>query len=257
MRDYKQVFQPLLAQKRSSHVVDQMLGALSRGDLLPGQKLPPENELAELMGVGRPSVREALSVLRFEGVIETRAGDGTYVTDLSNANSSEGTSLLMSLLRSGENPLALLNARTAIERATAAGAASHRTANDVTELEELFEALAEAVSRRDIAEVIESGWGFHMAVARASGNPVLEAFLASILDTLREDAWWTTTHRLLAMDPLYLAQEGGRHQAILTAIKGSDPDSAERAVDEHFAAMQIGYKTQRVARSQTPSRIEQ
>jgi GntR family transcriptional repressor for pyruvate dehydrogenase complex len=247
MRDFKEIFQQCDTQKRSSYVVEQLLGALARGELESGEKLPPENELSMMMGVSRPSVREALSVLRFEGIIETRVGDGTYLADLADGHESNGTSLLMTLLRSGEHPLALLDARTAIERATAAAAANHRTGNDIRDLEAAFKALTEAVSQADIPGIIESGWRFHIGVARASANPVLEAFLASILDTLRSDAWRATSHRLLAGDPCYLAQEGERHETILKAIKQSDPDLAEHAVSEHFAAMRTGYQTHRSA----------
>ena len=71
------MFRKLQHKKRSAHVVEEVLHAISTGLYTVGDKLPSEQEIAELTGVSRPSVREALGVLRFVGILETKVGDGT------------------------------------------------------------------------------------------------------------------------------------------------------------------------------------
>lgn len=73
------MFERLVSKKKSEHVVEQILEAIKSGRYGPGDKLPPEEEIAKLTGVSRPSVREALGALRLIGILETKVGDGTYV----------------------------------------------------------------------------------------------------------------------------------------------------------------------------------
>jgi GntR family transcriptional regulator, transcriptional repressor for pyruvate dehydrogenase complex len=67
----------------SAAAIEQIRTLVAAGTLVPGQRLPPERELSELLGVSRPTLREAVRALVAIGVLETRAGSGTYVTDLS------------------------------------------------------------------------------------------------------------------------------------------------------------------------------
>src|SRR5512138_3462934 len=75
-------FQPIKPKKVSSQIADQIRSSILAGEFNPGEKLPPERELAEMFGVSRPSVREALNILTSSGLVETYQGGGTLVRSL-------------------------------------------------------------------------------------------------------------------------------------------------------------------------------
>ena len=80
------VFEPIRPKKISEEIVDQIKSLISKGDLKPGDRIPSERELAVMLGVSRPSVREAIMVLDAMGFLEARQGGGTYVRSLMDAS---------------------------------------------------------------------------------------------------------------------------------------------------------------------------
>jgi GntR family transcriptional repressor for pyruvate dehydrogenase complex len=192
--------------------------------LRPGDKLPAERELAEMFGVSRSSIRDAMRSLELVGLVEPRQGAGTVVREVSNDSLLTPLSNVIANKRQlvGE----LLDFRKMLEPPLAARAAAHASADEITEMEEILRRQSEKLSRGDLA--IEEDSEFHYAVAMASGNSVVLKVLDVVMDLLRE-----TRARSL--------QRAGRpqksvagHKRILAAIKRHDAGAAEAAMRQHL-----------------------
>src|SRR5688572_21779761 len=119
-------------------IADQIAALIDRGEYSPGQRLPPERDLAKQLGVSRPSVREALIALEVEGFVEVRMGSGVYVTD------RRGLAASKAAVDAG--PFELIRARWMIESECAALAAKNATK---AQLKAIEEALDEMETARD------------------------------------------------------------------------------------------------------------
>src|SRR6056297_1982532 len=89
------VFEPIRPKKISEEIVEQIKALISRGELKPGDRVPSERELAALLGVSRPSVREAIMVLEAMGLVESRQGGGTFVRSLTQATLADPLSSMV------------------------------------------------------------------------------------------------------------------------------------------------------------------
>ena len=153
-------FQPVDSRRLYEQVADQIGGLVRRGEFTAGQRLPAERDLAKMLAVSRPVVREAMIALEIGGLIEVRTGSGAFVRE-KPAERGE-------TVNTGQSPSDILNARMLIEGEIAALAASSSTAEDLA---------AMAAEVDDMVRDHEAGrpWhaadlGFHLAIARATGQ---------------------------------------------------------------------------------------
>jgi GntR family transcriptional repressor for pyruvate dehydrogenase complex len=209
----------------SAEVTRHLLRYLLSGDLIAGQKIPPERRLAETLGVGRSSVREAIKSLSLLGLLDVRQGDGTY---LSGSTSDLLPQVIEWGLLLGERRVQdLMEARTHLEVTVAGLAAERRTDEQIARLRELVGAMERAAD--DLPAYVESDIAFHLTIAEASGNQVLSGLLASIQSLLR--VW--------AMRVLQSAGETATslavHIPIVDAIEQRDADAARAAMAAHMA----------------------
>jgi GntR family transcriptional repressor for pyruvate dehydrogenase complex len=163
-------------------IVHQIKDLISRGRIKPGDRLPPERELAELFKSSRNSVRDALRVLEQMGLIESRHGDGTYVRALSPDELTEPLALL--LLQSRGQMHELWDVRRLIEPGVAEMAAEHITAEELQDLAAILAVQQEKVEQG--LSTLEEDTAFHYGIARATRNTVLLRVLDTIMDLLRE-----------------------------------------------------------------------
>jgi GntR family transcriptional regulator, transcriptional repressor for pyruvate dehydrogenase complex len=192
--------------------------------LKPGDKLPAERELAEMLGVSRGSIRDAIRSLELFGLVEARQGTGTIVRDVHGDPSSNP--IVTALKRRKEAVSELLDFRKMLEPPLASRAATHATAEEIAELEAILERQEEK-QRQGEAAVNEDA-EFHYNVALASGNTVVLKVIDILMDLLRE----TRTKSL---------QVGGRsqrslqgHRRILAAIQRRDSEAAKAAMLRHI-----------------------
>ena len=192
--------------------------------LHPGDKLPAERELAEMFGVSRSSIRDAMRSLELVGLVEPRQGAGTVVREIS-------TDLLITPI---SNVIAhkrqlvdeLLDFRKMLEPPLAARAASHASIQQIHEMEEILRRQGEKLSRGDLP--IEEDSEFHYAIAMASGNSVVLKVLDVVMDLLRES-------RARSLQRAGRPQKSvAGHRRILTAIKRHDAAAAETAMRQHL-----------------------
>ena len=191
--------------------------------LKPGDKLPSERELAEMLQVSRSSIRDAIRGLELMGLVEPRQGAGTIVRELSAE--SVVNPFANSLKHQRDQVSELLDFRKMLEPPLAARAATHATDDDIAEMEEILQrqetkmALGEAA----VAEDTE----FHYSIALASGNTVVLKVLDVVMDLLRE-----TRERSLQVEGRAQRSLAG-HRRILAAIKRRDAESAKAAMRRH------------------------
>ncbi|MEU9044241.1 MULTISPECIES: FadR/GntR family transcriptional regulator [unclassified Kitasatospora] len=198
---------------------------IREGELPPGSKLPPEQQLAAELGLSRNLMREAVKALVVARVLEIRRGDGTYVTSLAPGLLLEGLGGAVELLQ-GDTVLELTEVRRLFEPVATALAATRGTDEDFAEVERHLAAMRDA--RDDVELLIRHDAAFHRAVVRATRNETLATLLEHISGrTLRARVWRGRAD----------ADAAGRtiaeHQAILEALTARDPDLAQAAALMH------------------------
>jgi DNA-binding FadR family transcriptional regulator len=199
------------------------------GELTPGDKLPPESDLAAELGLSRTSLREAVRALTLLGVIDARQGDASYITSLGPELLLNALGLAMDLQR--EDTMAdLVAVRRILEPAATAMAATRMTAADLQHLRTL---LRPELNEEQAREAVELDWEFHHAIARASGNELLVALLDGLTaPTMRMRTW-----RGLSV-PGILERTLAEHEAIIKALENGDAELARAAATVHVAGVE-------------------
>jgi GntR family transcriptional repressor for pyruvate dehydrogenase complex len=192
--------------------------------LQPGDKLPSERELAEMLGVSRSSIRDAIRSLELVGLVEPRQGAGTIVRETSAE--SLANPFGNALKRRRELVSELLDFRKMLEPPLAARAATHASAEEILEMEEILQRQEEKQVQGDAAVAEDAE--FHYSVALASGNSVVLKVLDILMDLLRD-----TRARSLQLEGRPQKSLVG-HRRILAAIKRHDAEAAKSAMRRHI-----------------------
>jgi GntR family transcriptional repressor for pyruvate dehydrogenase complex len=232
------VFTPVQTRRTFEEAADQIAEKVRTGELRTGDRLPGERSLAAQMEISRPTLREAVKVLVDAGVLEVRRGPGggMYVatdvvpTDLVRHSAS---------LRLAEIA-AVLEARRMLEPQVALLAAERAGDEDFAAMERSIEAM-----RR----IVEGGWHqrhedrflqldvqFHLALARAAGNPTVETLMRILLRQLE-------IARDMAMHvPLVPEWTIAIHERTLAALRSGEADEVEAVMDEHLGQLERTYE---------------
>jgi len=210
----------------TDRTIDRIVGLITSGELNANERLPSEDKLASRMEVSRGSLREAVRVLSFLGVLDVRVGDGTYVTDLN------GERLLAALnvvgrVANKQTVLEIFEIRTILESAAASLAAVRITPTQLADLEETVEQLRSAT---DSEEFVQLDIRFHDLIAEASGNVTLQMLSRSFS---------AQTQRVRHMrgenvDGI-LQRSNAEHEDIFRYIAAGDPMLASAAATSHVA----------------------
>lgn len=199
------------------------------GELQPGSRLPPENELSERLGLSRNSLREAVKALEVIRVLDVRRGDGTYVTSLKPDLLLEAMSFVVDLHRD-DSILEILEVRRILESRAAGLAARLITAEQVKEIMALLDKVSDD---DDVEELVAHDVAFHQAIAEAAGNTYLANLLSSLSGhTVRARTWRGITQR--GAKDRTLAE----HRRILEAIESGDVDLAQALMTTHVAGVE-------------------
>ncbi|UNK71241.1 FCD domain-containing protein [Microbacterium sp. H1-D42] len=199
---------------------------IADGTLRPGDRLPSEGELCERLGVSRGSLREGIRMLAALGVVETRHGSGSYVSDLNAGDLIGSLSLTVGLLPL-ESILELFEVRRSLE-AHAAALASARIGED--ELAELDALLVELEATDDDEGQSRLDYRFHARIAEIAGN----AALASLLEVFRARSRAYRIFRTDSAADIKVLSDAG-HRAILRGMQSRDPVAASAAAAGHVA----------------------
>ncbi len=212
---------------RRNRVYEEVVRRIERmilEQMQPGDRLPPERQLAEMFQVSRSSIRDAIRTLETMGLVEARQGAGTVVRELTVH--SVVTPISSVLVRKRELVSELLEVRRIIEPPLAARAALHATDEELAEMQDILRRQKEKVQRGELA--VEEDTEFHYAIALAADNSVVLKVLDVLMDLLRK-----TRERSLQVEGRLQKSFAG-HQRILAALKRRDAAAAEEAMRRHI-----------------------
>lgn len=222
-----------MSAPRTEAAIEKMREMIASGQLRPGERLPPEAELAASLGAARNTVREAVRALVTARVLDVRRGDGTFVTSLRPELLLEGVTATLELMHEGFS-LELIAVRRILEPAATRLAATRIDEATLAELEHLLEQLEEASPE---AERIPFDAEFHARIARESGNATLASMLGAVSSrTVRARAWRGVADREAS------ARTTTQHREILDALRSRDPVRAEAAAHVHVATTEAWFR---------------
>lgn len=216
--------QPVRRTRVFEGVARQIQQLIADGALRPGDRLPPERELAERFGVSRGSVRDAIRTLEIVGLVEARQGEGTVVAEVSPETLA--APLAQVLVRKRELIAELLDVRKMLEPPLAARAARRASPAEISRLDEILRRQRARLLRGE--STIEEDSEFHSVLAHAARNGVILKVLDVLMDLLRE----TRARTLQVEGRLHRSFAG--HRRVVEAIRRRDPDAAERAMRRHL-----------------------
>jgi len=209
-------------------VVLQLRQSIERSGLSSGDRLPSEPELVEQLGVSRTVLREAISRLQSIGLLVVKRGVGTYVADRDDL--AKCVKLFRTTMAISSKDLAqFIELREAIECQAARQAALRGDAEDVAELESLCRQMED--EDQDYHEAMRLDLKFHLKIVAGTGNKLMLNVLEVIQEFMLEGMLRTTPK------PRQRLVSQRYHMAIVDALRGRDPDAAERAVREHMALL--------------------
>jgi GntR family transcriptional repressor for pyruvate dehydrogenase complex len=205
-------------------VVEHVRSLISSGEVHPGDRLPPERELARKLKISRSSLRAGIGFLSAMGVLKSRHGAGTFVSSGPPALDSSSLSVLGAL--HGFLPWQMFEARLVLESSVAALAAERATDEHIAELAEEVAEMYAALT--DPQEYLIHDVRFHRTIARASGNPILGALMETITANLYDYRSKTVAN---AQD---LKESAEMHREIYRAIRSHNPVQARIAMEQHL-----------------------
>lgn len=224
------MFDSIKSRRLSDEIVRQIKEALFAGKLQAGDKLPTERELAERFATSRASVREALRTLEPEGLIRVKKGaeGGIFIADIDHRPAAKSFQTLLQLRKVSISEIA--EVRLIFEPQAARLAAERAKPADLRELEEEIRKMEAAVESKALPRFYDLK--FHLLIARAARNPILELLAESMLGVAAR----TITEINPSRDTLRHVLK--RHRGILEAVRMRDPDAAGKAMLDHIVDVQ-------------------
>lgn len=197
-------------------------------ELSAGSRLPIEKELAARLGVSRGSLREGVRALCIMGVLETRQGDGTYVTSLDSSLLLAPISFMVAL-QGPEHRSDLHAVRRVLECEAAARAALHIGEDDLGKAAQILKAIEPLSSTTDHETFMEADISFHQVIAKASGNSALAALIDALANRTVRARFWMGQHSEGQVERAH-----HEHHGILSALKVHEPDRARLLMNHHL-----------------------
>lgn len=222
------LFQRVRPERISDRVAKQLKDVISQGLFRAGDRLPSERELAEQMGVSRPSVRQALQQLEFRGIVETLHGGGTIVKNITEREIQKPMEVFLGDDR--QRVLELTEVRAYMEALSARKAAINRSEDELARIRYYLEEMEHDFENGEIRYEID--FKFHTEVAAAAHNTIFLHLMSSIYQLID---YSIKIHR----EQMFVTRESqerilNHHLMIFKAIQNKDPDEAEAAMKEHL-----------------------
>ncbi len=226
------MFNKVQTKKVYMKIVEQVRDLIKEGRLKPGDKLPPEQVLAEEFGTSRPSVREALSALEILGITESRGGKGNFIKGNFNFPLYEQK---FRELEEEESPFELLEARKVLETEIVGLAAKNATEEEIATIQGSLNKMKGAVT--NIPEIMEFDREFHINIAKAAHNSLLFSMMIYLTDLSKEKLWINLKEKSWSI-PGHTQKYFEEHNEILKAIKNKDSKRARNRMYDHLAGVE-------------------
>lgn len=199
---------------------------IQSGELAPGDRLPPEQELSERLGLSRSSMREAVKALATMRVLDVRRGDGTYVTSLRPSLLIETMSFVLDF-HTDSAVMEVFEARSLLEPGIASMAAKRATDDHIAAMEQHLATIDETAETDDL---VTHDLEFHRLVAEATGND----YLVSLIEGIGSQTWRARVWRGVT-ESNAVARTLDEHRLILQSIRDHDEDVARAAMTLHIS----------------------
>lgn len=227
------IFKTIESERRgtsSEEVVSQIRNMIQRGELRHGDRLPPERDLAKLLGVSRPTLRAGIGSLVAIGVLQSRQGAGTFIVEAGESPTLDSSSLQMMAALHNFTSDEMFEARLVLEMSIAGLAATRATSEQMTQMAE--EIAGMYASLDDPEQYLVHDMRFHQVIAAASNNRILTALMNMVAHILFE-ARSKTVKR--ARD---LKESAEQHRRIYRAIRERGAENARQAMHDHLVETQ-------------------
>lgn len=219
---------PVESRRLYQQVADEIREMIQRGGFEVGTRLPPERDLAQQLGVSRPSLREALIALDLEGSVEIRGGSGVYVSAVQEPPPRRTASL-------GESPTELMQARSAIEGEVVVLACARIDDAALVRLRGIVDGMREEIARR--RSPLEFDRQFHLTLAELAGNSVMARLVGELFDERNSPISAKISSRYESARTWASALK--EHEAIVRALAARDPLTAQAAMRSHLKASEL------------------
>ena len=224
-------------EKLSQSVVRQIEQLILRGILRPGERLPSERDMAEKLGVSRPSLRDAISELADRGLLASRAGSGVFVAEVLGSAFSPA---LIDLFSTHEEAVFdYIAFRRDMEGMAAERAARLGSETDLRVIDTIFRKMEAAHQKRDPTDEAQLDAEFHMAIIEASHNVIMLHMLRSMFDLLRQGVFYN--RQVMFKNRMTRDQLLDQHRAMNTAVQARDPVAARAAVEAHLSFVEQAF----------------
>lgn len=223
-------------QESQKEIINRLRDLINQKNLEPGDKLPSERSLAEKFNVSRNNLRIALQTLEYYGLVKSIPQSGTFIAEIGIIALN---GMIEDILRlSTPSFRALVETRINLELEGVKWAAFRRSDADINNMENALANYLDKVIRGE--EAVQEDLLFHLAIATASGNAMLNSFMLKITPEIINNF---EKHHVCDKDSAFRGIQ--EHKNILDAIKEKNPEGAEKAMKEHFSALyQYCYNTQ-------------
>ncbi len=215
-------------KKLYEEICIQLQALVHKGNLQPGDRLPPERQLAATFKVSRNCVREAIKSLEQIGLLSSRPGAGTYISASAQTSLTEAMGELFAQER--HRVADIFELRLLLEPQIAHLAASRIDETELSTLQDLLEQYEEALGRNQPIAALDQN--FHDAIAASTGNQAITRLMEHMQDMLSE----SRDEILQSPERNHMALQG--HRAIVAALRKKDPQQAQAAMAEHLAQTQ-------------------
>lgn len=209
-----------------------IIGAIEGGQLAPGDRLPTEAELSKRFGVARTVVREAISLLRYDGIVDSRRGVGAFVTDASHRSSFR---ISPACFEKRKQIIQLLQLRTGVQAGASALAASTRTEDQMAQIEDVFAQMAAADARgpaEALEERVDAELLLYRHITQASNNPYYAEVVAMIETNIQNNLRSAFLKNAAASEfGAAILQE---HRDALDALRAKNVEAARTATRNRF-----------------------
>ena len=224
-------FKTIKRERRLEKIIWQVKNQIKKKVLKPGEKLPSERKLAELLGVSRASLREAIQALSFSGYLDVIQGKGTYIADFAIKH-DEIADFLSDL--SDYSLDYLMEARVMLESEFAKQATLKANKEEIKEIEGLFN---EMKNSENLNTFIIKDLDFHLAIAKATHNPIMNFLMRVFGEMIYKE-----TQKLVEDSKKTKEQTIKTTYKLVQAIKERDGDKAKELMSEHIRNIRISLK---------------
>lgn len=209
-------------------IISEIKSLIDLGQITPGSRLPSERVFARMLGVSRPSLREALKALSVLGIIVNKHGEGNFLSDDQNSWPNEPLSIFFSLKKGAL--VDIYEARKGMEMHAVALAAKRRTLEDLNEIKAALKQMRQAVDDRDQFFIYDNA--FHLAITAATKNEIIIDLMGKIhkLSFETRNLLWKTANKVEVDTRFDLA----RHEELFELIAAGDAEAAAKNIGNHL-----------------------